>query len=148
MPLVGEMVGGYRPSSNTQPPPLPLVWGLWWLVGGQNMLPAERATPVLLGQQGEVVIVQRGRDLLAPCGPVLDQFRVVGGRAGPNELVPDDRCPGELDQVTGAVTDPFTEHPVVVPEPVVLAEVAAFDPFLRLVRVLVDGPPPGEPPHV
>ena len=48
-PVVGEVAGGYRLAGDVQPPPFPLLWGLGWLVGGEEVVPAERAEPVLPG---------------------------------------------------------------------------------------------------
>ena len=56
-PPVGEIAGGYRLAGDVQPPLLPLVGGLGWLVGVQQGFPAERAYPVLPGQQAQGVAV-------------------------------------------------------------------------------------------
>jgi hypothetical protein len=46
---VGEIAGGYRPAGDVQPPSFPLFGRLGWLVGGEQVVPAERAEPVLPG---------------------------------------------------------------------------------------------------
>jgi hypothetical protein len=54
-PVVGEMIGGDGSFDHVQPPALPLVRGLRWLVGGEQVIPAQGAAAVLLGQQVQVV---------------------------------------------------------------------------------------------
>ncbi len=116
------------------------------------MVAAEWATARLLGEQAQVVAVQRGFDPSPPGGPVVVQVGVVRRRRACDHLVPDDGGPGELDQVRDAA--PFVcagavpEHPPVVPELVEPAEVTVGDPPLRLSRVAAFGPPPGELPQV
>jgi hypothetical protein len=100
--------------------------------------PAHRASPVLPGEQAQGVAVERGFDLLAPFGPVSGQGWVIGGCRALDRHVPPDGRPGELDQVGAAVA--VAEHPAVVPELAVLAEVPADDPALRLVVVAPRGP--------
>ena len=46
---VGEIAGGYRPAGDVQPPPFPLLGRLGWLIGREQVIPAERAEPVLPG---------------------------------------------------------------------------------------------------
>jgi len=46
---VGEIAGGYRLAGDVQPPPFPLLGRLGWLIGGEQVVPAERAEPVLPG---------------------------------------------------------------------------------------------------
>ena len=48
-PVVGEIAGGYRLAGDLQPPSLPLLGRLGWLVGRQQVIPADRAAPVLPG---------------------------------------------------------------------------------------------------
>ena len=48
-PVVSEIAGGYRLAGDVQPPPFPLLGGLRWLVGAEQVVPAERAAPVLPG---------------------------------------------------------------------------------------------------
>jgi hypothetical protein len=79
-PVMGEIAGGYRPAGDMQPP-LPLLRRLRWLAGGEQRVPAERALPVLPGQQVQGVPVQRGLDLLPPFGPVSGQGGVIGDAA-------------------------------------------------------------------
>src|SRR6266487_5839977 len=45
--VVGEIAGGYRLAGDLQPPPFPLLGGLGWLIGGEQVVSAERAAPVL-----------------------------------------------------------------------------------------------------
>ena len=47
--VVGEIAGGYRLAGDVQPPLFPLPGGLGWLIGGEQVVPAERAEPVLPG---------------------------------------------------------------------------------------------------
>ena len=112
--VVGEVAGGYRLAGDLQPPPFPLLGGLGWLIGAEQVVSAERAPPVLPGQQAQAVPVERGVDLLAPFGPVAGQGRVIGGCRALDRHVPLDGRPGELDQAGAAVT--VAEYPVVVPE--------------------------------
>jgi hypothetical protein len=55
-PVLGEIAGGYRPAGDVQPPPLPLLRRLGWLLGGQQTVPAERAQSGLSGQQARWTI--------------------------------------------------------------------------------------------
>ncbi|MGH3783107.1 MAG: hypothetical protein ACRDRO_21415 [Pseudonocardiaceae bacterium] len=95
------------------------------------MVAAEWAAARLLGEQAQVVAVQRGLDPSPPGGPVVVQVGVVRRRRACDHLVPDDGCPGELDQVWDAAPVVYTgavlEHPSVVPELVEPAEVAVGD---------------------
>ena len=77
--------------------------GAGWLVGGEHGVPAERAAAALPIEQAQRVAVQRGFDASPPGGPVPGQGGVVGGRRAVDRLVPDDVCPGELDEM-GDVT--------------------------------------------
>ena len=86
-------------AGDRQPPVLPLLGRAGWLVGGEQGVPAERAAAVLPVEQAQRVAVQRGFDASPPCGPVLGQGGVVGGRRAFDRLVPDDGRPGELDEV-------------------------------------------------
>jgi hypothetical protein len=45
-PVVDEVAGGYRLAGDLQPPSFPLLRGLGWLFGGEQVVPAERAAPV------------------------------------------------------------------------------------------------------
>jgi len=76
-PVMDEVVRGYRRTGDLLPPAFPLVGGLWWLFGGEQVIPAQRTAPVLLGEQAQRVIVQRGLDLSPPCGPVVGQGGVI-----------------------------------------------------------------------
>lgn len=73
LPVVGEIVGGYRPAGNGQPPPFPGQRGLGWLVGDEEVVTAERTVAILLGEQAQVEGVQRWCDSSAPGGPVVGQ---------------------------------------------------------------------------
>ena len=77
--------------------PTPLRIGV--LVGGEQWIAAERTAPGLPGEQAQVVAVERGLDPPPPGGPVVGQVGIVGRRRARDQLVPDDRSPGELDQV-------------------------------------------------
>jgi hypothetical protein len=57
VPVVGEVAGSYCLTGDLQPPSFPLLGGLGWLVGGQQVVPAERAAPGLPGQQAQGVVV-------------------------------------------------------------------------------------------
>ena len=48
-PVVGEIAGGYRLAGDVQPPLFPLTGRLGWLAGGEQVVSAERAEPVLPG---------------------------------------------------------------------------------------------------
>ena len=39
-PVVDEVAGGYRLAGDVQPPSFPLLGGLRWLAGGQQVVPA------------------------------------------------------------------------------------------------------------
>ena len=75
--MVDEVVGGDRPPDHAQPPAFPVPWGLGWLVGGEQVVTAERTATRLPGEQAQVVVVQRGFDPSPPGGPVVDQVGVV-----------------------------------------------------------------------
>jgi hypothetical protein len=78
LPVVGEIVGGYRPAGDGQPPPFPGQRGLGWLVGDEEVVTAKRTAAVLLGEQAQVEGVQRWFDSSAPGGPVVGQVGVTG----------------------------------------------------------------------
>ena len=59
-PVVDKVAGGYRLAGDLQPPPFPLFGGLGWLIGGQQVVPAERAPRVLPGQQAQGVRCRAG----------------------------------------------------------------------------------------
>ena len=65
-PVVGEIVGDYRLAGDIAPPPFPVVRGLGWLVGGEQVVAAEWTAPGLPGEQAQVVVVQRGFDPSSP----------------------------------------------------------------------------------
>src|SRR6266498_2943928 len=117
--MVQEVVGGYRPPGDLQPPSFPLLRGLGWLFGGEQVVPTQWTAPVLPGEQAQRVGVQRGGDLAPPCGPVPGQGGVVWGRPALDHGVPDDGSPGEPGQVGAAVT--VTEHPFFFTDPAALA---------------------------
>src|SRR6266508_1340129 len=118
--MVQEVVGGYRPPGDLEPPSLPLLRGLGWLFGGEQVFPAQwTAAPT------------------CPGSPGLPSSGTPWSRAG---------RPGEPGQVGAAVT--VTKHPPVVPELVELAEVPVDDPGPRLVPVAVLGPLGEELPHI
>ncbi|HYB37648.1 MAG TPA: hypothetical protein VEF72_19190 [Mycobacterium sp.] len=77
-PVVDEVIRGYRPTGDLVPPAFPLIRGLRRLVGGEQVIPAKRATRILPGEQAQGVIVQSGLDLLPPFGPVVGQGGVIG----------------------------------------------------------------------
>ena len=56
-PVVDEIAGGYRLAGDLKPPSFPLLRGLRWLIGGEQVIPAERAAPVLPGEQAERVVI-------------------------------------------------------------------------------------------
>lgn len=152
-PTMGEVIGGDRSPGNAQPPSFPLAGRLWWLIRDEQVVSAERTVPVLLGQQVQVVAVQRRFHSSPSRGPIVGQSRVIRGCPARDQLVPDDVCPGELCQagdVAAIVHDVIAdaEHPLVVPELVEPAEVAAHDPRLRFVGMAAAGPPVGESPQV
>jgi transposase len=78
VPVVDEAVGGDGPAGRAQPPAFPFPGGLGRLLGAEQVLPAERAAPVLPGEQAQAVAVQRGFHPPPPRGPVVGQVRVVG----------------------------------------------------------------------
>lgn len=112
----------------------------------EQVIPAERAAAVLLGEQAEAVAIERRFHPSTPFGPVLGQGRVIGGCPPQDERVPDDGGPGELGEVGAGLL--VAEHPPVVPELVELAEVPVDDPAPRLVRMAALGPLEGEPSYV
>ena len=95
---------------------------LWFAVGVQEQVPAERAAAVLPAEQAERAGVEQWPAFAAPFGPVAGLGGVIGGCPAPDQRVPDDLSPGELGHVgaAGAVA----EYPVVLPGFVVPAEVA------------------------
>ena len=76
--VVDEVAGGYRLAGDLQPPAFPLLRGLRRLIGGEQVVPAERTTRVLPGEQAQGVVVQWGLGLSPPLGPVLGQGGVIG----------------------------------------------------------------------
>jgi hypothetical protein len=56
-PVMGEVVGGDCPLDHAQPPSLPSMGRLRGLISREQVVPAERTTTVLPGQQVQVVIV-------------------------------------------------------------------------------------------
>lgn len=70
-PIVGEIVRGDRPADHAQPPMFPPAGGLRRLVVGEQGVFAHVAATVLLGEQAQVVVVQRWFDLASPLGPVV-----------------------------------------------------------------------------
>jgi hypothetical protein len=98
--VVVEVVGGDRPLDDAQPPAFPLDGRLRRLIRDEQMLPTERAAPVLLGEQAQVVAVQRGRHLAPPLDPVVDQVGIIRRCPASDQLMSNDRRPGELDQVS------------------------------------------------
>ena len=77
-PVVDEVVRGYRLTGDLLPPVFPVVRGLRRLVGGEQVIPAQRTARILPGEQAQGVIVQRGLDLSPPFGPVVGQGGVIG----------------------------------------------------------------------
>jgi len=77
-PVVDEVVRGYRLKGDLLPPSFPVVRGLRRLIGGEQVVPAERTTRVLPGEQAQGVVVQWGLGLSPPLGPVLGQGGVIG----------------------------------------------------------------------
>src|ERR1035441_9929329 len=80
-PVVDKVAGGYCLAGDLKPPLFPLLRGLRWLIGGEQVIPAEWTAPVLPRQQAERVAVQRGFAALPPAGPVVSQGGIVGGRS-------------------------------------------------------------------
>ena len=76
--VADQVVRRDRLPSDLQEPVFPALGGLGWLVGGQQVFPAEAAPPVLPGQQAHGVGVQRGFDLLAALRPVSGLGGVIG----------------------------------------------------------------------
>ena len=58
-PVMDEVAGGYRLAGDLEPPSFPLPWGLRRLIGGEQVIPAERTVPILPGEQAERVAVRR-----------------------------------------------------------------------------------------
>jgi hypothetical protein len=116
------------------------------------VISAEWAASGLLGEQAQVVAVQRGFDPSSSAGPVVDQLGIVRRRRTGNQLVPDNGSPGEFDQMwdtsTLICTSAIPEHPLIIPGLYEPAEVTVDNPLLRLSRVAAFGPPPGELPQV
>src|SRR6266540_3917203 len=119
----------------------------FWAQRRRKAVPPPINLTVLLAEQPQDgQIDRRGYCLASPLGPVGGQGGVVGGRRAFDQVVPDDRCPGEPVQVGTAVA--VAEHPPVVPGRVELAEVAVDDPPFRLVRVAKQCPPVEQGPPV
>jgi hypothetical protein len=77
LPVVGEIVGGYRPAGDAQPPPFPGQRGLWRLISVEEVVTAKRTAAVLPGEQAQIEGVQRWGDSSAPGGLVVDQVGVI-----------------------------------------------------------------------
>src|SRR2546425_5623649 len=81
-------------------PLLPLLWGLWFLLGVDQQLPACRTAITLGFEQLQGVCVQRrGFASATTLSPVLGQRRVVRGRPAPDRDMANDPGPGELGEV-------------------------------------------------
>jgi hypothetical protein len=78
--VVDKVVRRYRLPDDQQPPSFPFPGRFRWLIGAQQLVPAEGASTVLPGKQAQGMAVHRGFDLALPLGPVFDQRRVVGRR--------------------------------------------------------------------
>ena len=74
--LRDRLAGGRQPH-------LPLAWGLWPVIVGQERLPADRASTVLGFEEPSAGLVDRQGRLAPPFGPVLGQGGVVRGRRCP-----------------------------------------------------------------
>ena len=74
--MVDEVVSGDCPPDHAQPPAFPFPWRLGWLVGGEQVVTAERTATRLPGEQAQVVVVQRGFYPSPPGDPVADQTRI------------------------------------------------------------------------
>ena len=94
-PVMDQVVRDYCLPGDLQPPSFPLAGGFGWLIGGQQFVPAERASAVLPGEQAQRVAIQRGFDASPPIGPVLGQGWVVRRRPTVDHDVPDDVGPGK-----------------------------------------------------
>src|SRR5438128_5117613 len=128
-------------------PLLPLLWGLRFLLGVEQQLPACRAAVILSFEQLQGVCVQRRRFAsTTSLSPVLGQSGVVRRRPSSDRDMANDPGPGELGEVGTRFR--ITEHPPVLPGPVELPEVPGGNPVPRLVRMRVASPPPGEMPQV
>jgi hypothetical protein len=55
--VMDKVAGGYCLAGDLKPPSFPLLRGLWWLIGGEQVIPAERTVPVLPGEQAERVVI-------------------------------------------------------------------------------------------
>ena len=82
-PVMGQVAGCYCPAGDVQPPLFPLFGRLGWLLGGQQVVPAERATSGLPGQQAQGVPVQRGLDLASAARPSSSARAGSSGDAAP-----------------------------------------------------------------
>src|SRR6266545_2598858 len=103
LPGVDDRLFGDRLAGGPQPL-LPFVGALWLVVGVQEEPAADRTAAALLAEQPQDgQIDRRGYCLASPLGPVGGQGGVVGGRRAFDQVVPDDRCPGEPVQVGTAV---------------------------------------------
>jgi hypothetical protein len=71
-PVVGEVVGGDASPDDAQPPSLPLGRRLRRLIGGKQVVPAERTASVLLGEQAQVIAIQRA--------VMIESIAVLGSR--------------------------------------------------------------------
>ena len=90
-PVVDEVAGCYRLAGDLEPPSFPLLRGLRRLVGGEQVVPAERTVPVLPGAGREhcfiralIVLPQAagqirnlGREIVCGCSPVMTGLRIT-----------------------------------------------------------------------
>ena len=83
-PVVDEVVGDYRLPGDVAATIVPTRAGTVAAVGGKQVVPAERAASVLLGEQAQRIAIQRGFDLASPRGPVLGQVGVIRGCPAPS----------------------------------------------------------------
>jgi hypothetical protein len=95
-PASDGMVGDHRRAGDGAPPPFPVGRGLGRPVGGQQVIPAQRAARALLGEQAQSILTERGFDLASPFSPVLGQVGVIRGCPTRDRDVPDDAGPGEF----------------------------------------------------
>src|SRR3954454_6766310 len=58
--VMDEVVSDYRLPGDLQPPPFPLAGRLRWLIGGEQLVPAEGAVAVLPGEQTQRVAIPGG----------------------------------------------------------------------------------------
>ena len=101
-------------------PLFPFLRALRFPVCVQQQAITAWATSLLRLEQPEEERAQWRSDSPSPSGPVTGQGAVVERRTACDQAVPDNRCPGELDQVAAAVA--VAEHPAVPPGVVKRAE--------------------------